>query len=108
MTIALSCTKYLDMNSCPSRAVERYLASMDIPEDCPVCGEPNADDNGVPYFSEDEAFCGAQCRDTYVAEQKAADAAYAQSIAEDERIVADYNANCPRCVGSLKLCTHQN
>jgi len=52
------------------RTYEEYHDSQDSPEECPVCGYPNADEDGEPIFEEDPSFCSARCRDEYVAHQR--------------------------------------
>lgn len=47
-----------------------YIASQELPEECPVCGYPNADDEGEPIFKDDPSFCSARCRDQYSAHQR--------------------------------------
>ena len=51
------------------QSYEEYIASLELPEECPVCGYPNSTEDGKPVFSEDPSFCSARCRDQYVANQ---------------------------------------
>jgi len=34
---------------------------IDPPEECPVCGEPNADEDGEPVYPDDPSFCSEKC-----------------------------------------------
>jgi hypothetical protein len=52
------------------RTYEEYIAALDWTEECPVCGYPNANEDGEPIFEEDPSFCSARCRDQYVANQR--------------------------------------
>jgi len=61
---------------------------------CPVCGAWEADGG---------------CADTEKcqAESDRMDREYAAQEEEEDRLIADYNAACPICKGSKKLCRHQ-
>jgi predicted nucleic acid-binding Zn ribbon protein len=96
------------MSGCPSVSAERYFADQDMPEECPICGDPNADEtSGVPLFSEDPAFCSEACREVYVKEQKNHDALHVTDFDETDRLIAAHNAQCPKCTNSKKYCCHQ-
>lgn len=43
--------------------------TIEFAEECPVCGYPNANEDGEPVF-EDPSFCSARCRDQYAAHQR--------------------------------------
>ena len=89
-------------------AAERFIADQEMPEECPICGDPNADpESGEPVFPEDSAFCSADCRDVHVKEQRAQDNAMAEGFEETDRLVAAHNAHCPKCIDSKKYCFHQ-
>jgi hypothetical protein len=68
----------------------------DPPEVCPVCGADNADDEGNAICGEAPDFCSVACRDRYVAEQRAADDAYAAALIEEDRIAAEWRAMCEK------------
>jgi hypothetical protein len=89
---------------CPSHGWDRYCDSQDIPEQCPMCGAENADEEGEPVCKEAEAFCSVKCQTEYMAEQKRlAEAEVAEYFAEKAQI-AEHNAKCPSCKGSEKYC----
>ena len=96
------------MPECPSVAAERFYAEQEMPEECPICGDPNADpETGEPTFPEDVAFCSAECREVYVKEQKNHEALHVTDFEETDRLIAVHNAQCPRCAGSKQYCFHQ-
>lgn len=95
------------MTECPSRAAERFQADQEFPEECPVCGKPNADEQGVFVFDADPAFCSAACRDGYVVAQRAVDDVAASIILETEQLIRAHNARCPQCCHSSKYCPHE-
>jgi len=37
----------------------------DPPEECPMCGQPNSDEEGNPVFDEDPIFCSRVCLEKY-------------------------------------------
>jgi hypothetical protein len=57
----------------------------DIPEECPVCGYPNADDDGQPIYPDDPAFCSKHCTDQYAADQRFHDTMLYLEIQEQQR-----------------------
>lgn len=66
---------------CPSRAVEIHHASQELPEQCPICGEENADPKTGHWVCEEVApFCSPGCQMQYVAEQKKVDDSYAETV----------------------------
>jgi len=95
------------MSECPSRAAEQYIASQEMPEECPVCGDPNANEKGEPVFPVDAAFCSEACREVYVKEQKNHDSMHVTDFEETAKLIAVHNAQCPKCIGSQKYCFHQ-
>jgi len=95
------------MTQCPSRIVERYIASQELPEECPVCGDYNADENGEPVYKADPSFCSSHCRDVYMAEQKQKDDVEAAEHQDVAKLISVHNAKCVRCVTSPVYCFHQ-
>lgn len=96
------------MTQCPSRIVERFNASQEEPEECPVCGDSNADENGEPVYQADPVFCSSHCRDVYVTEQKQRDDVAATEYKDISVVIAAHNAKCKRCVTSPVYCFHQD
>ena len=93
---------------CPSQDWDRYCDSQDIPEQCPMCGGENADEEGEPICKEAEAFCSTKCRDEYTAEQKKLAESEAQDYFAEQKMLAEHNDKCPRCKGSTqKYCFHE-
>jgi hypothetical protein len=96
------------MSECPSVAAERFIADQEMPEECPLCGDPNANEySGEPMVPEDPAFCSTHCRDAYIQEQRERDGAMAEDIQETAKLITAHNAQCPRCIDSKKYCFHQ-
>ena len=95
------------MTQCPSRIVERFIASEEYPEECPVCGDSNTDEKGEPVFPGDPVFCSAHCRDVYVIEQKQKDDLAAAEYKDITKVIAAHNAKCPRCITSKVYCFHE-
>jgi len=96
------------MAECPSRSFEQHFADQEMPEQCPVCDDSNADGvTGEPVFTEDSAFCSAACRDVYVSEQEHHDSMLALDFENTEKLIAAHNAQCPQCVNSKRYCFHQ-
>lgn len=87
--------------------VERFNATEALPEECPVCGDANADENGDSVFPADPVFCSAYCRDAYVAEQRHRDNVAATEYRDIKVVIAAHNARCPKCVTSPVYCFHQ-
>lgn len=96
------------MTQCPSRIVERYNVSQEYPEECPVCGDLNSDENGVPVFAGDPTFCSSHCRDVYVNEQRQKDDLAAAEYQDVTKVIAAHNAKCVKCVTSPVYCFHQD
>lgn len=54
------------MNYCPSQDWDRYCDMTDMPEDCPVCGKPNWDeDTEEDICPEAPGFCSVECQAKY-------------------------------------------
>jgi hypothetical protein len=55
----------------PGAANDPYAPynQKDLPEDCPVCGGPNSDDDGIPLYEKDHSFCSEKCAKQYDSEQ---------------------------------------
>jgi len=96
------------MTQCPSHIVERFNASQEYPDECPVCGDSNGDENGNAVFPQDPAFCCAHCRDVYIAEQKQKDDVEAAEYQDVKVLIAAHNAKCQRCATSPVYCFHQD
>ena len=56
----------------------------DAPENCVECCKPL-------NIETQEYFCSGACERTHVAAQRAADDAYAEALAEEDRIAAEWN-----------------
>jgi hypothetical protein len=85
------------MSHCPSHDWDRYCDQNDPPEDCPVCHEPNSDEDGNPVCAEAVDFCSTACRDQYAAEQRAADEAEAKYQAELDAMEPEIAAAIADC-----------
>lgn len=96
------------MTSCPSRAVELYNFSQELPEECPVCGDPNADEGGQPVYLADPVFCSSYCKEVYVKEQRQQDDLQAAELQDVSKVIAAHNAGCVQCVSSPVYCFHQD
>jgi hypothetical protein len=62
----------------------------DPPETCPCCGAANWDEASERWLHRSEAFCSDACEGDYVAAQRAADNAYAESVLEDARLAREW------------------
>ena len=58
------------MGTVMPQSYENYVASLELPEECPVCGYANADDDGEPLFVEDPSFCSERCMREYEVNQR--------------------------------------
>jgi len=93
------------MNHCPSRGLENYLADMETPETCPMCGKPNMDEaTGEWLCPEAEGFCSKACQDQLLAAQNACADELINEILEEERLIKEHNSKCPKCKGKGKYC----
>lgn len=61
----------------------------DIPEECPVCGKPNADEDGEPVYPQDSAFCSEHCANEYAADQRFHDHNLYLDYVETERLIEE-------------------
>lgn len=55
--------------SYPAGAENDPLAPYNQPdelEECPICGEPNSDDDGNELFADDPSFCSRECYDKFM------------------------------------------
>jgi len=53
-------------NYCPSQDWDRYYASQELPEECPVCKKPNYDEDTEEWVCPaHEGFCSEACADKY-------------------------------------------
>jgi hypothetical protein len=68
---------------CPSHDWDRYCAAQELPEQCPVCGRDNADEEGEPVYAPDPAFCSQACAEQYAKEQEVESAALAASYRDE-------------------------
>jgi len=93
--------------SCPSKDWERCCSSQELPEECPVCGDPNADDAGEWLCKEAPGFCCKKHQEEYLAEQRRMDDRAMEEMDREDKLVEEHNAKCPRCAGqSRKYCGH--
>lgn len=95
------------MTPYPGRIVELFNATEALPDECPVCGDTNADASGASVFPADPAFCSVYCRDAHVAEQRHRDNVAATEYQDIKVVIAAHNARCAKCVTSPVYCFHQ-
>jgi hypothetical protein len=100
----MSHNSYVADHYCPSQDWDRYSASQDMPTECPVCGDENADDEGNPICPEHPAFCCKEHGERYIAEQKRLDENAAAEYLFEKKQIAEHNAKCPSCKHSEKYC----
>ena len=84
------------MAECPSRAAERYLASQELPEECPTCGGENSTESGEWVCADAPGFCSVVCQGEYLDVQRAADDAIKGAGGEDVKTIAGDNSD-PGC-----------
>jgi predicted nucleic acid-binding Zn ribbon protein len=89
---------------CPSQDWDRYCVGQEMPEECPVCGEENSTEDGMPVLPTNPAFCSKKCAEDYMAEQKRLDEAAYQEYLHEKKLIAEHNAKCSSCRHSEKFC----
>jgi predicted nucleic acid-binding Zn ribbon protein len=87
--------------------VERYIP-REAPEECPVCGDYTADENGEPVYRADPSFCSSHCQEVHAKENKQKDDVEAAEHQDVTKLISVHNAKCVRCVASPVYCFHQD
>jgi hypothetical protein len=96
------------MTSGHDQVVELYNPFPGLPEECPVCGDLNADEEGRPVYLADPAFCSSHCKEVYVKEQMQRACVEAVGRGQEvSKVIAARNAGCVHCVTSPVYCFHQ-